>query len=512
MYKVLLWIGLILLIAIAVLEIWNPKLIHEGFSNLITVGDSALWARWMPRRGDISIEASEEEGGYTRDPRYYSGYTDVQRLGKDHDFCRMIQPTGSDPTEMFFACALGGTEGLSSIKYRTPSVKDGFEISRDDYMNDVLGDGRDSYCRIIKTGPNTFETQCNPAGDFSFKDTTVVDPNPPQDIQTLLSFYEGIVFWMRFRDDMLDYAKNLTITKAGDMEIDETPRPPVTEGLTFDGQDQFLRIGDSKDLSFGNVVNLKFLRAISFWVYFEEFTNNAHIFDFGNGAGKDNVFCGIVGRGNATTQQDPTINQCMDESQKTVPEAPSGQQCVEEVSPEVAMITSSADVNQWDCPKPELFGRIMPPLEPKALPEGDAKTADLLYEIWEGKQRKLHIQVKNVIPLKKWVHIAITTANMDAFRPDVFVYQDGVKVHTENAAWLPQTNYTTNNYLGKSNWMNVTSQFDNADELFKGKMFDVRVYTIIMNEKKSKTPIDWGKQMLGIKGELETLEDEEPPV
>ena len=499
MYQLYLWIGLIILIAIAVIELWKPEIINEGFANLISVGDSLLWAKWLPRRGDVGINPTEEQGGYIRDIRYFAGYTDVQRAGVDHDFCRMVQAEG-DPEDKFFACALGGTEGLSTVKYRTPSVKDGFELSRDDYMHDVLNEGRDGYCRILKTGTDTFEAQCNPAGDTSFRSELVVDANPPNDIKMLLSFYEGIVFWLRFRDDMLDYAKNLTVSKAGDITIEEyPPNPPVTQGLEFNGKDQFLRIGDSKDLSFGDIVQLRYLRAVTFWVYFDEFTNNAHIYDFGNGAGKDNVFVGIMGRGNDGKDSDviqkPT---CSDQADDVVPSPPSGQQCTLEQSPQTAMITSSANVNLWDCPDPEIFGKIMKPLQPKASPPGDAKTADIIYEIWDSKQRKLHIQVKNVIPLRQWVHITITAGNNDAWKPDLKVYRNAELVHTESAAWLPQNNYTTNNYIGKSNWSNVTSPFDNADELFKGKMFDFRGYRIAMNEKKIKDTYKWGKKLLGL--------------
>ena len=78
------------------------------------------------------------------------------------------------------------------------------------------------------------------------------------------------------------------------------------------------------------------------------------------------------------------------------------------------------------------------------------------------------------------------------------VYRNAELVHTESAAWLPQNNYTTNNYIGKSNWANVTSPFDNADELFKGKMFDFRGYRIAMNEKKIKDTYKWGKKLLGL--------------
>lgn len=499
MYKLYLWIGLIILIIVAVIEIWKPELINEGFTNLVSVGDTAFWAKWLPRRGDVGLNPTEEQGGYIRDIRYFAGYTDVQRLGVNHDFCRMVQAEG-DPDDKFFACALCGTEGLSTVKYRTPSVRQGFELSRDDYMHDVMGDGRDGYCRILKTGPDTFEAKCNPAGDTSFRADLVTDANPPEKIKMLLTFYEGIVFWLRLRDDMLDYAKNLTVAKAGGISIEESPpNPPVTEGLEFNGKDQYLRIGDSKDLSFGDVVQLRYLRATCFWVYFDEFTNNAKIFDFGNGAGKDNVFVGIMGRGNAGPQSDELLKPvCLDQAITTVPAPPSGEQCTEEVSPQRAMITSSANVNLWDCPKPELFGKIMKPLQPKAAPAGEAKTADLIYEIWEGQMRKLHIQVKNVIPLRKWVHIAITAGDNDAWKPSLKIYRNGKLVHTEGAAWLPQTNYTTNNYIGKSNWMNVTSPYENADELFKGRLFDFRGYNTMMNEKKIKDTYNWGKKLLGL--------------
>jgi hypothetical protein len=498
MYGEYLCIGLILLIAIAIVELWNPTLLNEGFTNLVSVGDSAFWARWMPRRGDVSIDPTEEQNGYTRDIRYVATYTDVQRLGQDHDFCRMVMPTGGTDKDLFFACALGGTEGLSTVQYRTPSVRNGFELSRDDYMNDVLQEGRSGYCRILKTGTDTFEAKCNPAGDNSFQSMTIVDSNPPDDIKMLLSFYQGIVFWLRFRDDLVDYAKNLTIATGGKIEIDPIPAP-ITEGLEFNGVDQFLRIGDGKNLEFGNVIQLRYVRAFSFWAYFDRFTNNAKIFDFGNGAGMDNVFCGIVGRGNASVQQtDIGTSICVDESQKTIPDAPSGAQCTYEQSPQTAMLTSSANVNVYSCPAPELTGRIMPPLQPVRASEGDATTADLLYEVWDNKQRKVHIQVKNVFPLRKWVHIAITTEGGDPWKPTLRIYKNGDLVHTEESAFLPQTNETKMNYIGKSNWSTATSPYQNADELFKGKMFDVRAYQDPMTKKKIRDTIAWGKALLGV--------------
>jgi len=481
-----LWIAIFLLIIIVLYELWKPQWAQEGFTSLVSVGGSSFWQKWMPRRGDISLDPTGEPDGYIRDIRYFAGYTDVQRLGQDHDFCRMVMPSSGKETDMFFACALGGTEGLSSVKYKTPSVSDGFEISRDDYMNA-------GYCRILKRG-DAFQAMCNPIGDTSFK-AMIIDGTPPPAIQTLLSFYEGIVFWLRFKDSLEDYAKNLTVSTMGGIRIDELPAQ-TTEGLEFNGLDQFLRIGDDSNLEFGDVVQLRYLRGVSFWVYFEEFTNNAKIFDFGNGANQDNVFVGIVGRGNIGTQQDNPTKQCIDESMKTVPDQPSGAQGVIEVSPQVAFATSRANIETYDCPGPDLFGRIMEPLEKKAEKAHDATSADLLYEIFEGKMRKVHIQVKNVFPIRKWTHITITTTTNSAFSSGLKIYANGKLVHTEESTFLPQTNYTTNNYIGKSNSANATSPYANADELFKGKLFDFRGYRTAFTEEKIKDTYKWGSALL----------------
>jgi len=45
--------------------------------------------------------------------------------------------------------------------------------------------------------------------------------------------------------------------------------------------------------------------------------------------------------------------------------------------------------------------------------------------------------------------------------------------------------------------MDATSQFDNKDELFKGKLFDFRGYRTVMNEQKINDTVEWGKKLLG---------------
>jgi hypothetical protein len=161
------------------------------------------------------------------------------------------------------------------------------------------------------------------------------------------------------------------------------------------------------------------------------------------------------------------------------------------------MQTTAANCNDYECKGIAVTGRRMAALQPQAAPTSQ-ETADLLYEVWDGKQRVLRVKLPNAVRRRRWTHIAITARNMDAFQPALQFYIDGELIYTKDAGTLPRRNYTTHNYLGKSNWAAVTSQYENNDELFKGSLFDFRVYKTPMTGRKVKETYDWGRQKLGI--------------
>lgn len=497
------WLALVFLVSMLLFEI-TPRTLREGFTDAIGLGDSQFWSKLAPRRGDVGPEL--EEDGLFRDNRYFSGYVDVQRFGTDTDFCRMVQK-GPDEKNKFLACALGGTENLSSYSYRTPSVKDGLVLGRDDYMRDVDGDGRADYCRIVKKANGLFQCECNLANDTGFQLKMVPDSSPTPELAMLLEMYQGCVFWLRFRDDMLDYAQNLYLNVAGNAKVvEKPPKPDATEGLVLNGVNQFVRIGDDPYLGFGNDVQLRNLRAIHFWVRFDEFTNNAHILDFGNGAGIDNVWVGILNRGNLGIDADQGRSKssliCGDEGGNTVPKPPSGQQGYEVTTPQELMKTSSANVEEFTCEgfavAPKTVKKFKPKPGTKTKDEGPAKTADMCYEIWDRDQRKMRIQIPQMFTLNEWTHVVITAQGTDSFRPDIAIYKNGQAVYLEPSGWLPQQNATEKNYIGKSNWGDATSQYANKDELFKGAVFDVRGYNVSLSEGLIKDSHAWGKKMLGL--------------
>lgn len=490
---------LMLLMTIAVAELLWPLKIKEGFESLVPVLSprAGYFAKFVPRRGDIAEDS--EQAGYIQDPRYFRGYADVQRLGFDHDFCRMVE-SKADESAKFFACALAGTENLNGISFRTPTVRDGFRLSRDDYMRDIEGKGRAAYCRILKGKNGTYQALCNRAMDREFDPELVIDVEPPSEIKTLLRFYEGCVFWYRLRDDMVDYVANTKLLTVGGMKVNEKPNPPKTEGLKFNGYDQYARLGDDVELELGSVVPVRSLRGMMMWVYFDEFTNNARILDFGDGPEANNIVLGIIGRG------DPNITDagilrppllCGEES--TIPDKPSGAQPCPVMSPQELMKTTSANTNDFDCAGFEEYARKLPPSRVRDktihLP---TKKATLLYEIWENQQRKMRLLVPGVIPKGKWVHVCITAQSEDAFRPDIGIFIDGELVFLEPNGFLPQATTLSNCYLGRSNWSNTTSQYENKDELFKGSMFDVRGYKQSLTKQVIRESVAWGRSKLGL--------------
>jgi hypothetical protein len=502
-----LWIALCILLGLLILEIKYPTKVLEGFETALKGYDYKLskpniLTAAFEKRSDIG--PFSEEDGYKSDPRFFADFMDVQRLGEQKDYCRMVFPDGAKEDESFFACALAGTNGLTSIAYRTKSVKDGFKRSRDDYINRVRNDGRDAYCRILKMLDTSYQPVCVAADDTQFGSTDFLDSNPPSEILTLIDFYNGCRMWLRFRDDMIDYVSTSTIIQTANNPIMlAIPRPPKTRGLELNGKDQFIRLGDNSDLSFGNEGSLRSVRAFSTWVRFNEFTNNAHIFDFGDGPGKNNVFLGILGKGDAEVVETDlrAKSKCKD---STIPDGKSGAQWCPELRPQDILLFSKGNVDEFECPGPEIEpdkNRVTPidtSPQYKEDPNAPKTRATLLYEVWDSSLRKMQIKINKAIPLGKWVHIVITAKNMDALRPDIQVYLNGTETYTQESGFLPQSKTTSHNYLGKSNWTDAPGEYELRDELLNGAIFDFRIYNSALSENRVKRILQWGMDKLGI--------------
>lgn len=500
----------ILLCLISIYEFLRYKYpaVLEGFTGSSTGENKNYFSKFFMRRYDVVPGQKMEDFGFIRDPRYVESYADVQGIGTKNDFCRMVKKPDGDEKSLMVACALGGTEGLDPYVFKSKTVGQGFLISRDDYFNDGNGDGRDDYCRILKLGPDRFEAQCAIATIEGFSHLNVQDSKPPADIKDLLWFFEGIMVWYRFFDDMVDYADNARLSRYGKIEIDEDPKKGKTQGLELNRIDssavekgapiigsappaeQFVRLGESSELEFGKNIKLRNMRAISCWVYWDAFTNNSKIFDFGNGAGQDNIFLGIDGKGDADPKQMEFNAARPSDTDKIC-----NSKASKEVSPQRFLRITDANVDEWECEGPSPVDSV---LEDKdfSVPQDNEITATLLFEIWDDRQRKMRIKIPKAFRLRKWQHIVITTTDNESFRPTWEVYIDGKIIYREEDGHMAQTNFTSMNYIGKSNWENLDTQYANKDERFRGSLFDFRMYKTPMSTAKIEKTIQYGKSRL----------------
>jgi hypothetical protein len=306
--------------------------------------------------------------------------------------------------------------------------------------------------------------------------------------------------WYRFFDDMLDYAENTQLRLAGDITIDEDPHLTITKGLGINKlpsaddnvpppADQFIRIGENPKLEFDTKVQLRQLRAISVWVYFDEFTNNARIFDFGNGAGHDNVILGIEANNKVENAFGLMAARPGDDNKVCNANAPM------EVSPQLFLATTEANVSEWECKGPQPVPNTYPEDE---LKHGKDTNATLMFEIWDSQQRVMRLRAINAIPIKKWTHIAVTTTDNVNFRPTWRIYVDNMKVFEQPNGFMPLKSYTSSNYIGRSNWELESQAYSDPDQRFRGSLFDFRLYRQPMTAGKIEKTYRWGHKKLGI--------------
>ena len=107
----------------------------------------------------------------------------------------------------------------------------------------------------------------------------------------------------------------------------------------------------------------------------------------------------------------------------------------------------------------------------------------------------MRIKILDAVQEGSWHFIAVTTTDL-SMRPTYEFYIDGLKVYSQPDGHLPQTSYTTKNYIGRSNWEDAIEQGPYKDERFRGSLFDFRMYKAPMSESKILKSLSYGKRKL----------------
>jgi hypothetical protein len=210
---------------------------------------------------------------------YFDGLADVRGTGVKQDFCRMVYYPEA-PSNLFFSCGTGEEKNAYGYYYRTPDVASGFRLGADDYMNDVDGDKKQEYCRILYSkNTGKFHALCNKIVSKDLKNEMIEDLSPPDEIKTMLWFYEGIYLWVRLYNGFADNAFGRVVRGEGGMAVPSAKSK--MPGAYFDGIDHSIRVM--------NPLNLRQMRGVCFWVWMEDARAGQVFFDFSLGPEKHNV-------------------------------------------------------------------------------------------------------------------------------------------------------------------------------------------------------------------------------
>jgi hypothetical protein len=431
-----------------------------------TTGPTMVEGFRVPVRSDMK-EASSEERGYTRDARYAAQLADVQGAGVAGDFCRAVSKK-EDPDSLRIACALALREGMDTLEFHSRSKKEGFRFSRDDYWRSGK---RMDYCRILRDqetgGWGSFCALTTRSGIGPKEE---LDTAPPPYIQRLLTAYEGILAWYRWQEDGLDTTGATSLSLVGKPELPTMIKPVKTRGLQLNrypaaaaeaGEKapplrDLVRFGEKGTLHLDQDVKPGTIRAISFWIFWDQFEKDAAVLHCSTQDDKNRVWIGVDGSGPSPSPIGPRLIAA-----------------AQELTSEELQSLGSPRVEEVPLYTDSIGHSVKHELQRE-------KTASWVFEIWDERQRIMRIKAPFGAVVGKWQHVAITTTEAGTGWPTWQIWLDGVVAVTEEGRMIPAL-FLTNNRIGEN---------------VRGCLQDFRIYREPMGEDKIKEAMAWSGRLL----------------
>jgi len=438
-----------------------------------TAGPTLVEGFRVPIRSDMKEESAEERG-YTRDPRYAAQFADVQGTGVAGDFCRVVAKQG-DPDSSRVACALALREGMDTLEFHSKSKKEGFRFSRDDYWRHRPSKKQMDYCRILRDeesgGWSSFCAITTKSGIGPMEEH---DATPPPYIRKLLTAYEGILTWYRFQEDGLDTTGATELSLVGRAQLPSMIKPVKTRGLQLNrfpaaaataGEQppplhDLVRFGEKGTLHLDQDVKPSTIRAISFWIFWDQFEKDAAVLHCSTADGKNRVWVGVDGSGPSPS---PMKDVQIGPAQEITP-----QQLQNLGSPRVEDVPLFATKHQKD---------------PHGIKHelDTEKTATWIFEIWDESQRIMRIKAPFGAKIGAWQHVTLTTTDSTTWWPTWQIWLDGVLVIEQKEGRMIPALFLTNNRIGEN---------------VRGCLQDFRIYREPMPAAKIKEAIDWSSRLL----------------
>jgi hypothetical protein len=436
-----------------------------------TAGPTLVEGFRVPIRSDMQ-EASAEGRGYSRDPRYAAQFADVQGTGVAGDFCRAVSKKG-DPDSLRIACALALREGMDTLEFHSKSKKEGFRFSRDDYWRH--GPKQMDYCRILRNEvTGAWASFCAVTTKSGIGPKEEQDATPPPYIAQLLTAYEGILAWYRFQEDGLDTTGATELSLVGRAQLPTMIKPVKTRGLQLNrypaaakvaGEKapplhDLLRFGEKGTLHLDQDVKPSTIRAISFWIFWDQFEKDASVLYCSTADGKNRVWIGVDGSGPSPS---PMKDVQIGPAQEITP-----QQLQNLGDPRVEEVPLYAMKHQKD---------------PHGIKHelDTEKTASWIFEIWDESQRIMRIKAPFGAKIGQWQHVTVTTTDSTTWWPTWQIWLDGVMVTEQPEGRMIPALFLTNNRIGEN---------------VRGCLQDFRIYREPMPAAKIKEAMDWSSRLL----------------
>lgn len=252
--------------------------------------------------GFEKILRPSEAPGHEIVPNSMYQIADVEGIGRTCNWCRVVREINK-PKTSFVTCSLYQAFTRFPYWFKSPSIKQGFDIGRHGYMNELGTTGVDSYCRLIidkniERGLGrapVWKISCNLTEGMAISDKEVMDPEPPKDILEIAKHYNGCIAWFPFRTpNTNEIIRDLQVLNSGGVNFIQD-KEVKNDDIVKTGN--YYWDGGKKSMLMLEKMSWQYMKSVCCWVKMEvnengEFKRWSKIFDFYGAPYKSHFFLG----------------------------------------------------------------------------------------------------------------------------------------------------------------------------------------------------------------------------
>jgi hypothetical protein len=251
--------------------------------------------------------------------------------------------------------------------------------------------------------------------------------------------------------------------KTRGLQLNRYPPAAKDAGETAPPIRDMVRFGEKGTLHLDQDVKPDTIRAIAFWIYWDQFEKGAAVLHCSTEGDKNRVWLGVDGSGPGPAQmKDVQIGA----AQELTP-----QDVMRLGSPRVEEVPLYASSRQHRGPNPHAVNHDLQ----------QEKTATWIFEIWDERQRIMRLRGPHGAKIGQWQHVVVTTTDNTPAFPTWQLWLDGVMTTEQRDGRMIPALFLTNNRIGEN---------------VRGCIQDFRIYRDPMSAEKIKEAMAWSSRLL----------------